>query len=505
MVEGIRDQWNSSTTDVRALESDDQSTREATCWYASSQLELQLSFSSAYSGNLELYALDWDSTARTEMISVNDGSSTQTVGLATSFNAGAWMVFPISVASGGTVTITVQLTGGASAVLSGIFLGGPGIAVSSSPQGNWVGSYGGSGYALAAWNGSSDATYLPDATLSLVEGNRDQWNSSTTDVRALESPDQSTREATCWYASSQLELQLSFNSAYSGTLELYALDWDSLSRSETISVNDGSSTQTVGLATSFTEGAWVAFPISVVSGGSVTITVQLTGGASAVLSGIFLSPWNLVFDSEFNGSSLDTSQWSTGWLGSGITQPVNSYEQECYDPAQVSVANGELDLTAIAEAETCGGVTRPYASGIVTTDGLFSFTYGYMEARIWLPGSGEIADWPAFWAVGQNSPPDGEIDLVEGRNGLACAHFHNSAGALGTCESGTFTGGWHTFAADWEPGSITFYYDGTEIYEDTSGITSAPMYLILNLALDGSPSNTVPATMRVDYVRVWQH
>ncbi len=339
----------------------------------------------------------------------------------------------------------------------------------------------------------------------MVEGNRNQWSSSTTDVRALESPDQSTRRATCWYASSQLGLQLSFNSAYSGTLELYALDWDSLSRSETISVNDGSSTQTVGLATSFNQGAWVAFPISVASGGSVTVTVQLTGGASAVLSGIFLSPWNLVFDSEFNGSSLDTSQWSTGWLGSGITQPVNSYEQECYDPAQVSVANGELDLTAIAEAETCGGVTRPYASGIVTTDGLFSFTYGYMEARIWLPGSGEIADWPAFWAVGQNSPPDGEIDLVEGRNGLACAHFHNSAGALGTCESGTFTGGWHTFAADWEPGSITFYYDGTEIYEDTSGITSAPMYLILNLALDGSPSNTVPATMRVDYVRIWQH
>jgi hypothetical protein len=34
------------------------------------------------------------------------------------------MVFPISVAPGGTVTITVQVTGGANAVLSGIFLGG---------------------------------------------------------------------------------------------------------------------------------------------------------------------------------------------------------------------------------------------------------------------------------------------------------------------------------------------------------------------------------------------
>ena len=199
------------------------------------------------------------------------------------------MVFPISVAPGGSVTITVQLTAGTNAVLSGIFLGGPDeIAASSAPQGNWVGTYGGAGYALASWNGSSDLTYLPDATLSLVEGNRWQWNPSTTDVRALESPDQLTREATCWYASSRLALQLSFSSAYSGNLELYALDWDSTSREETIDVNDGSSPQTAALTSSFNQGAWMVFPISVAPGGSVTITVQLTAGTNAVLSGIVL-------------------------------------------------------------------------------------------------------------------------------------------------------------------------------------------------------------------------
>jgi beta-glucanase (GH16 family) len=212
-----------------------------------------------------------------------------------------------------------------------------------------------------------------------------------------------------------------------------------------------------------------------------------------------------VFDSEFAGSSLDSSQWSTGWFGSGITPPVNSYEQECYDPNQVSVANGSLELSAIAQPESCGGVTRPYASGLVTTNGTFSFTYGYMEARIWLPGSASIADWPAFWADGQSWPTDGEIDVLEGINGRACAHFHNSAGGPGACANGAFAGGWHTFAADWQPGSITYFYDGVTLWQDTSGITAAPMYLIVNLALDGSPSNVAPATMLVDYVRVWQH
>jgi hypothetical protein len=31
------------------------------------------------------------------------------------------------------------------------------------------------------------------------------------------------------------------------------------------------------------------------------------------------------------------------------------------------------------------------------------------------------------------------------------------------------------------------------------------MYVIINLALSGTPASTAPATMRVDYVRVWQH
>ena len=354
--QGNRYQWSSSTTDVRALESPDQSTRKATCWYASSQLELQLSFSSAYSGNLELYALDWDSTSRRETISVNDGSSPQAAALTTSFNEGAWMVFPISVASGGTVTITVQLTGGANAVLSGIFLGGPGIAVSSAPQGNWVGSYGGSGYALAAWNGSSDATYLPGVTLSLVEGNRYQWSSSTTDVRALESPDQSTREATCWYASSQLELQLSFSSSYSGNLELYALDWDSTSRRETISVNDGSSPQAAALTTSFNEGAWMVFPISVASGGTVTITVQLTGGANAVLSGIFLGGPGIAVSSAPQGN------WVGTYGGSGYALGGLERRLGCDLPPRCHAQLGRrqpLPVELLDHRRTCPRERRP--------------------------------------------------------------------------------------------------------------------------------------------------
>lgn len=235
--------------------------------------------------------------------------------------------------------------------------------------------------------------------------------------------------------------------------------------------------------------------------------------------------WTLVLDSEFNGSTLP-SPWTTGWFGSGITQGVGgSGENDCYDPAQTVVGNGELDLNLIKKTETCGGKSHQYATGFVTTDGKFSYTYGFVEARVWIAegSQGQAVDWPSFWQDGQNWPSDGELDVLEGLDGDVCAHWHGPTGngtGYGTnggsgCPGTDYAGGWHTFGADWEPGKVTWYYDGQNIgCVETSGsdcggashdsqITGAPQYLILGMGI-GSPA-VAPAAQRNDYVRVWQH
>ena len=284
LEQGSRYRWAADTADARALSDPAGVAHNAGAYYDPNQIRVKLSFAEAYSGNLHLYAVDWDSTARRELITVNG----QTAVLSSAFNEGAWVSFPVSVATGGTVTITVDRTAGANAVLSGIFLGDAGAPaaapVTKEPQGNWVGAHGASGYDLLAFNGASDLTSLTNATATIEEGSRYQWAPSSTDVRALENPGKTARVAASLYEFNEIKLQLSFTAAYSGNIELYAVDWDSTARREMITVNG----QTAVLSSAFNEGAWVSFPIAVTAGGTVTITVDRLAGSNAVLSGIFL-------------------------------------------------------------------------------------------------------------------------------------------------------------------------------------------------------------------------
>jgi beta-glucanase (GH16 family) len=219
---------------------------------------------------------------------------------------------------------------------------------------------------------------------------------------------------------------------------------------------------------------------------------------------------NEIFRDDFNGSSLDLAKWRPNWLAGddvAVTKPVNSAEQSCYDPAQVSVGGGSLHLRAVNRAcRANNGVTYPYASGLIESAHDFTFTYGRIEARVFVPpGAGAASNWPAFWANGTGTwPVTGELDVFEGLEGRACWHFHSTAGGPGGCAPWSSPGGWHTFGADWRPGSVSYFYDGVQVGQIASGITAAPMYLIFNLGLSPTiaPPVTLPSEMLVDWVRV---
>jgi hypothetical protein len=215
--------------------------------------------------------------------------------------------------------------------------------------------------------------------------------------------------------------------------------------------------------------------------------------------------WRLTMADDFDGSALEPDWWSTGWFGSGITAPIHPHEPLCYDPAQVQLrGDGFLTLSLVARSRSCGGRPRPYVSGLVSSNGRYAYRYGVAEARIRLPAdsTGRLLNWPAFWTNGQRWPEDGENDITEVLNGQIGSYFHSRDGVEGFEVPGSWAG-WHTYGADWQPGKVSYYYDGNIVGSVDRGVTDSKMYLVLNHA-GAWRGPTVPADMQVDYVRVWQ-
>ncbi|WP_379136191.1 RICIN domain-containing protein [Paenibacillus sp. sgz500958] len=233
--------------------------------------------------------------------------------------------------------------------------------------------------------------------------------------------------------------------------------------------------------------------------------------------------WNLVWSDEFNGTSLNTSNW-TAEIGTGSSGWGNNELQYYTNRTQnLQVTGGNLAITALKESY--GGMN--YTSARIKTQGLKSFTYGKMEARIKLPSGQGL--WPAFWMLGDNIntpnvgwPKCGEIDIMERVNNNASINGTVHWDANGHAEFGRVSGNldfsqFHTYSVEWDANYIRWFVDGVQFNEiliqNGTGNTEEfqkSFFLLLNLAVGGnwpgSPdgSTQFPAQMLVDYVRVYQ-
>ncbi|MGH9691133.1 MAG: hypothetical protein ACRD4C_08680 [Candidatus Acidiferrales bacterium] len=302
--------WASSTTDPRGLQVPTGG-RIAVAWYnTTTPFNVTANFTDGQTHKLSLYLVDWDNHGRSEIVQVLDAGTgipldTENV---TNFSGGVYLSWNIS----GNVIVTFAGTSGPNSVLSGVFFGGGSqsgsggsggsggtssaafVRMDTTTQGAWTGSYGATGYDIVG----APLAVPSNIAFAIQNALTWTWPGNTTDPRALRLPGNSRGTAEAWYGSS-FQFSLTFNDGNSHRFALYAVDWDTQGRSETIQITDNTGhpldTRTI---TSFTNGVYLLWNIT----GSVVINVVANTGPNAVVSGVF-------FDSASTGAPVN-GQWS---------------------------------------------------------------------------------------------------------------------------------------------------------------------------------------------------
>jgi len=232
--------------------------------------------------------------------------------------------------------------------------------------------------------------------------------------------------------------------------------------------------------------------------------------------------WSMVWSDECDGTAINPQIWvhdiGTGNGGWGN----NELQYYTNNPSNIEVSNGSLKITA--RQENFNGSN--YTSSRIITNNLMEFKYGKIESRIKVPVGQGL--WPAFWMLGANFetaswPQCGEIDIMEHINNEnvtnGTVHWNNNSSHAYKGSAVPFNeNDFHVYAAIWDSTSVTFELDGHSYFRfpfiesnNTAAIFQKEFFLLLNVAVGGNwpgypdGSATFPASMEVDYIRIYNN
>lgn len=244
----------------------------------------------------------------------------------------------------------------------------------------------------------------------------------------------------------------------------------------------------------------------------------------------YWSKAEMVWSDEFDGNTLSPDNWKfeTGHHGWGNNELQNYVADD-----NVEVSDGILKIMA-KKIDMGQGVSQ-YTSARLNSKK--DFTYGRMEIRAKIPEHKGKGIWPALWMLGSNIntvgwPACGEIDIMEyvsfepnqlhfSIHSIANNHTEGTQITSGPVTLESIEEEFHNYGVLWTDKYLKFYLDdidnikltflrpSTVSYENWP--FSQPFYFLMNIAvggnwggLQGVDDAIFPATMEVDYVRVYQ-
>ncbi|MCK9409154.1 MAG: glycoside hydrolase family 16 protein [Bacteriovoracaceae bacterium] len=245
----------------------------------------------------------------------------------------------------------------------------------------------------------------------------------------------------------------------------------------------------------------------------------------AIDSALVIPGWTLVWNDEFNGTSIDVKKWHYEVNGDGGGNNEKQYYTDRVENSYVDTGT----LIIVAREESYFG--QKYTSARIRSKYLGDWTYGRFEIRAMLPWG--VGTWPAIWMLPTDKeygdwPSSGEIDIMEhvgydpnvihGSTHSKKYYFVNGTQKSGTVRIQHASYTFHTYAIEWYADSINFFVDGSKYFtsrNERSGWEAWPFdkrfHFILNIAVGGNwgglkgIDNTIfPQKMVIDYVRVYK-
>ncbi len=235
---------------------------------------------------------------------------------------------------------------------------------------------------------------------------------------------------------------------------------------------------------------------------------------------------SLTFDEEFNSLSLNNGSggtWSPGFRYSpngGTDGSISSYQvNPLYGPTSAadanpfSISNGVLSIAIKpTPADVSGVIGKPYITGQLLTDKSFSQTYGYFEMSAKLSNAPGAVN--AFWMLPADGswPPELDVAEVLGSDPKTLVMTSHSGGGTTPHWAAVpdTSQAFHTYAVDWEPDKLTWYFDGKQVAQQaTPADMNKPMFMMLSTVTGtsstwaGAPNAGETGQMQVDYVHAY--
>lgn len=219
--------------------------------------------------------------------------------------------------------------------------------------------------------------------------------------------------------------------------------------------------------------------------------------------------YKLIWNDEFNGTTLDTTKWDYRYLGPRL-KAINVKEAVSLNGL------GHLIIRTFTDGTN-------YYTGMIGTQNKFENKFGYWECR--MKAQKQQGHWSAFWlqsptigsVIGDPGVSGTEIDIVEYATILGNIVEHalhwDGYGQNEKVERKLTTvdgvsNNYQIYGLEWTQNEYIFYVNGKETWRTSKAISLRPEYIVLSMEVDNWAGDiskaALPDSLYVDYVRVYQ-